>query len=365
MAHDHGSHASASSTSPATGPRPPSPLPSADYGHVRLEGVPLVELGFSTSKVERKPLVRRVRTTGWVTVDETRTSHVHAKVRGFVVATHDRFVGSTVKKGDPLVSLYSEGILAAELELLSLVDQRRALESSATGSGVARSLDPVVEAARRRFSLWDVPSGQVARVEKTGKPTRGVTLSSPREGVILVRGAIDGTYVEPSTELFVISDISRLWIVFDIFEHDMPFVRVGQNATFQCEGMLHAHDAKISYLSPTIDPATRSLRARVTVDNLGGTLRPGAFSTVDLGIDLGESLVVPSDAVLHTGVRDLVFVVKDGMAVPTEVVVSPGDGGLVRIEQGVAEGDVVVTGAQFLVDSESRLRAGSGASHAH
>lgn len=390
VGHDHGAHSGRAPSATASAPPPRVPgteprhgdPPTVDphaghgapagsgatppgYGHVPLEAVPWPELGFATAKAEKKPLTRRIRTTGWVTIDETVTSHVHAKVRGFVVASHGRFVGSTVKKGDPLVSLYSEGILAAELELLSLVQQQQELQAAAPGPGVGRSLDRVVDAARNRFSLWDVSPGQVARVERSGKPTRGLTLSSPRDGVILARGTLDGMYVEPSTDLFVISDVSRLWIVFDVFEGDMPHVRLGQHATFQCEGMTHPHHAEISYLSPTIDPATRSLRARASVDNQHGTLRPGAYSTVEIDVDLGESLVVPEDAVLRTGVRDLVFVVKDGMAMPREVMVTRGANGLARIEHGLAEGDLVVSGAQFLVDSESRLRVGSGSAHVH
>ncbi|MBK8937842.1 MAG: efflux RND transporter periplasmic adaptor subunit [Polyangiaceae bacterium] len=341
--------------------RGPTP---AGYSHVMLDAVPFPELGFSTAKVERRPLSRRVRTTGWVTVDETQTSHVHAKVRGVVVASHGRFVGSSVKKGEALVSLYSEGILAAELELLSLVQQRQALEAAAPGGAVGQALDPVVEAARKRFALWDVSAGQVAKVEKTGKPARGVTLTAPRDGVILARGAIDGMYVEQATDLFVISDVSKLWIVFDVFERDMPYVAIGQEATFRCEGMTHAHDAKVSYLSPTIDPATRSLRARASVDNQAGTLRPGAFSSVELKIDLGEGLAIPEDALLRTGERDLVYMVHDGMAMAVEVKATPGADGFVRIDEGLLEGDVVVTGAQFFVDSESRLgRSGTG--HVH
>jgi Cu(I)/Ag(I) efflux system membrane fusion protein len=202
-------------------------------------------------------------------------------------------------------------------------------------------------------------------MERSGKPTKGVTLSAPRDGVVLARDAIDGMYVEPSTELFVISDLSKLWIVFDVFEGDMPFVKLGQSATFRCEGLPHAHDATVSFIAPAIDPSTRSLRARVEVDNQDGLLRPGAFSTVELSIDLGTSLAVPEDAVLRTGAHDLVFVVSEGMAVPTHVELGPRAGDVFPVTAGLAEGDVVVTGAQFLIDSESRLRGSSAGGNAH
>jgi Cu(I)/Ag(I) efflux system membrane fusion protein len=335
------------------------------YGHVELAPQPLSQLGYATARAERRALTRTVRTSGWVTVDETRTSHVHAKVRGYVTSSHDRFVGSSVKRGDPLVSLYSEGVLAAELELLALVEQRDTLRNAAPDSAASRSLDTVIEAARRRFSLMDVSRGQVSRVEKSGKPAKGVTLGSPRDGVILARAAIDGVYVEPTTELFVISDVSQLWVVFDVFESDMPFVRVGQRISLRCEGVPEPHEATVSFIAPAIDPATRSLRARVEVDNRHGMLRPGAFSTISLDVPLGEGVAIPEDAVLRTGERDLVFVVKDGMAIPTVVTLGPKAGDMFRIDAGIEEDDEVVTGAQFLIDSESRLRAAGpmGAGH--
>ncbi len=351
-----------SAVAPSAGPAKPT---NAGYAHVPLESVALPALGFTTTTVERRPLTRRLRTTGWVTVDETRTSHVHAKVRGYVVSSHGRFIGAAVKRGDALVSLYSQGVLSAELELLALVEQQVQMRAAAPDSPVGKSLDPVLSAARQRFSLWDIGPNQVARVERSGKPSQGVTLSAPRDGVVLARDALDGMYVEPSTELFVISDLSKLWIVFDVFEGDMPFVKLGQHATFRCEGLPHAHDANVSFIAPAIDPSTRSLRARVEVDNQDGLLRPGAFSTVELSIDLGTSLAVPEDAVLRTGTGDLVFVVSDGMAVPTHVELGPRAGDMFPVAAGLAEGDVVVTGAQFLIDSESRLRGSSAGGTTH
>jgi len=332
----------------------------SDHGHVSLEGLPLPELRFATAKVEKRSLSRLTRTTGWVTIDETRTSEVHAKVRGYVISSHNSFVGMSVKRGQALASLYSEGVYAAELELLALGAQQRALGEALPGSPAAKSLDAVLDATRKRFSLWDVSQGQVGQVEKTGRPSKGVTLTAPRDGVILARSAIDGSYVEPATQLFLISDVSRLWVVFDIFQANMGHVSLGQEVTLECEGLDEPHKAKVSFLAPVVDPATRSLRARVEVDNRKGHLRPGAFSTVTLEIPVGEGLAVPEDAVIRTGKRDLVFVIVDKMAVPTEVKLGPKVGGFYRIDSGLNEGDIVATGALFLLDAESRLRAASG-----
>jgi membrane fusion protein, copper/silver efflux system len=354
----HAAHAPAASSAV----RPP---PLADYGHVALEGLPLSEIGFASAKVEKRKLTRQVRTTGWVTVDETRTSHVHAKVRGYVVSSHQSFVGRSVKRGEPLVSLYSEGIYAAELELLAIVQQQVAMNEALPGSPAAKSLDAVVEASRKRFSLWDVPKGQIDRTEKTGKPSKGVTLGAPRDGVILARSAIEGAYVEPATDLFIISDVSRLWVVFDLFESDMGHVALGQEVTLECEGLDAPHREKVAFLSPIVDPATRSLRARVSIDNRGGRLRPGAFSTVTLDIPIEEGPTLPEDAVIRTGRRDLVFVIDGDMAVPTEVTLGPKARGFYRVDGGVKEGDVVATGALFLLDAESRLRAASGGMGGH
>jgi Cu(I)/Ag(I) efflux system membrane fusion protein len=288
-----------------------------------------------------------------VTVDETRTEHVHSRVRGWIDGFHVQFVGQKVKKGQPLVSLYSQDVYAAELELASLM--RSPVKSP-----------ELLDAARKRLALWEVPTATIGRVEETGEPQRTFPISAPRAGVVVAKQAFDGLFIDPSVELYTITDLSMVWVLADIYEADVADVRVGSEAKLTIEGLSEPVSAKVAFLAPTIDERTRTRKARFELANPNALVMPGAFVTVEIELGLGRGLAIPENAVIRTGERSIVFVVHGGQHVmPREVKLGARLGDYYRVVSGLTAGEEVATGAQFLLDSESRLRASSAAGGGH
>lgn len=321
------------------------------YTGVMLEPAQAEAIGLASAPVEQRDLTRTVRTVGVVALDETRTTHVHAKVRGWIDTITADFVGRAVRAGRPLCTIYSQDVYAAEAELVALLDRPAG--------------DPLVAAARRRLALWDVSRSEIARLEATREPRRTFALLAPRSGVIVAKAAIEGAFVDPATELYTISDLSRLWVLVDLYEGDAAYVHVGDRARLTIEGQGAPIDATVAFLAPTIDEATRTLKARFAIDNRDGRLRPGAFASAEMTLNLGPGLAIPESAVIRTGTRAIVFVVHGTHVQPREITLGPSSGDVYRVEAGLKAGERVATGAQFLLDSESRLRASSAPGGGH
>jgi membrane fusion protein, copper/silver efflux system len=304
-----------------------------------------------------------------VTLDETRTSHVHSKVRGWIERVTADFIGKHVAEGTPLCTLYSQEVYGAQLEFLSVLEQTsgRPAASGPFAEAERSATEKLIAAARRRLTLWDVPASEVERLERTREPRRTFALVAPRPGIVVSKQALPGMFIDPGTELYVISDVSRLWVLADIYGADVPWVTLGTPASLRIEGLESTpREAKVSFLPPTIEESTRTLKVRFQVDNKDSKLRPGAFATIEMSIDLGESLSIPESAVIHAGDRAIAFVVDGARVMPRSVELGPIVDGYYRVVAGVAAGEAVAVGAQFLIDSESRLRATSnpGAAHA-
>jgi Cu(I)/Ag(I) efflux system membrane fusion protein len=343
----------------------------AGYAPIPLGDGDTTRLNLTRATVEQREFKRTVRTVGAVTADETRSSHVHPKLRGWVDEIFVNYTGQQVRKGTPLCTIYSPEILAAELELLAVLDRTSATSGVSSGEFAAieqRARTVTLEAARRRLSLWDVPQSEVERLESTREPKKAFPLLAPRSGTVVAKQAVAGMYVDASTELYFVSDLSRVWVVVDLYETDVPHVKIGGKARLSIEGLSGApRESAITFIEPTIDEPTRTLKVRFELDNRDGRLRPGAFVTAEMDLDGGRGLGVPESAVIRTGARNLVFVVQANSAEPREVKVGPLVGGYYRVLSGVSAGEQVATGAQFLLDSESRIRATSapGAAHVH
>jgi Cu(I)/Ag(I) efflux system membrane fusion protein len=328
------------------------------YAPVDLAAERVQRIGVKTEKADRRALTRRVRTVGVVRPDETRESHVHVKWTGWIEEFFVNFVGKTVKKGDPLFSVYSPELVTAQQEFLI------ALRGSAREGGVA---SPLVTAAREKLRLWDVPEERIAALEKGGEIQRFVTVRAPRDGTVISLMALPGMYVEPSMHLYTIADLSRVWVQVDLYEYEAPTVSVGQRASFTPVGSPATEvAAAVAFLAPTVDPMTRTVKVRLEAPNEDGDLRPGAYGTVRLETPLAEAVTIPLDSVIDTGERRIVFVALGGGAFePRSVRLGAAGEGRVQVLEGIREGEDVVTRAQFLLDSESRLRASAGRGAGH
>jgi Cu(I)/Ag(I) efflux system membrane fusion protein len=313
-------------------------------------------IGLRTTEVVRQQIGGEVRTIGRVAVDETRVRHVNVKNQGFVERIFVDFVGKHVNRGDPLFSVYSPDLLAAEEELLG------ALRMMTTG-GASESMHDanrmLVEAARRKLALWDVPASELARLEQTRQPIKAITLYSPASGVVTKKDVVEGMKLEAGAMPYEIVDLSTVWVLADVYESEIRFVQLGVGATLTLKAFPdRTFEGKVVFIDPFLDPQSRTVKVRLTFPNPTGDLRPEMFGDVVLKIAPHDGLVVPEDAVMSSGTSRVVFVAQgDGKFVPREVELGRTDGKLAEVVRGLEAGERVVTRANFLVDSESRLRA--------
>ncbi len=310
-------------------------------------------LGVRSVAASEQSLAGGLRTTARLAVDESRVRRVTIKIDGFIEKLYVTTVGQTVKKGQPLLAVYSPEVLAAETELL--VAQQSDADTAGSKLG---------EAARQRLALWDVGTGTVASVLKAGKPLRELTIHAPMSGVVTAATAVLGSKVAAGEPLFDLTDLGQLWAIADVRAPDIDRVQVGMKAQFYLGGSRHApYPGEVKLIEPAIDPKTRTLRVRVLISNEDNSLHPEAFGEVELLSASRTALVVPSDAVLDSGRQQVVFIEhatngqNNGEFEPRVVKTGSTVGDFTEITSGLRIGERVVTRAAFLLDSESRLKA--------
>ncbi len=347
---------------------PPSSPALSGQAAVTLRPERLREIGLRTATARVAPIATSVRTTGRVTFDEERLHHLHVKYEAYVDTVWANFVGAEVRRGDPLLSLYSPDLFAAEQEFLLALRVRKSLGSS-TLSEVAQGGRDLVESARQRLLLWDLSEAEVQDLEARGTPNRTRIIKSPISGFVIGKMATHGMKVSPQDSLFDIADLSRVWVLADVFEAELPRIRVGQAATMTLSYWPgRSWRGRVGYIFPTLDEKTRTAKVRLSFDNTQRELKPEMFANVVLHSTPRRALGIPEDAILDGGLQKLVFVVEpedpnapEGQSarrlIPRQVTTGEVGDGLAEIRAGLSEGESVATGANFLIDSESRLRA--------
>ena len=370
----------------ATKPQAPQPAPQEEATEEAL----LVEIspeqqqliGVKTVKVSLKPLQKVIRTVGRIEADERKLATVNTKIEGWIEKLHVEYTGRYVKKGEPLAEIYSPELLATQQEFLST------LKWSGKQTGAAQTPEPAhsghdhssqvtgnesfselqkmltkdagaaLDAARQRLRLWDISEAQIKHIELSGKPFRTLTLYSPVSGFVIQKMAIQGMKVMPGEKLFDIADLATLWIVADIYEYELPFVKVGQPARITLSYFPgRQFSSQIDYIYPTISADTRTAKIRLTLPNPGGQLKPQMFTNVEIRISLGKRLVIPESAVIDTGTSQVVYVEKgEGAFEPREVELGLRADGAVEVLRGIKSGEKVVSSANFLIDSEAQLK---------
>jgi Cu(I)/Ag(I) efflux system membrane fusion protein len=314
-------------------------------------------LGVRSEPLTRSPLRRAIRTVGRIVPDERLLHHVHTKYDGFVEHVYVDFIGKYVNRGEPLVSIYSPDLFATQQEYL--LAQKAARELSREEGDTATRGSKLVEAVRQRLLLWDIRPEEIATLEKEGVARRDVDLYSDENGYVLAKLAVHGMRVTPADALFDIADLSRVWVMADVYEADLPSIGLGMSATIETAASpgLKLH-GPVTFISPTVEPTTRTTKVRVEIENPGGRLKPDMFADVTLDVDLGSALVVPENAIIDAGARKLAFVdLGEGRYEPREVTLGArADAGFVVLA-GLSAGEKVVVAANFLIDSESSLRA--------
>jgi membrane fusion protein, copper/silver efflux system len=328
---------------------------------VSLDAGTLRRIGVTFAPVTSGPLESEVRATGQVLVDEARVHTISLKVDGWVEQLFVNTTGAAVSRGAPLLSLYSPMLLSAQEELLlaSKLTREVAAGSNETRDG-AREL---ASAARRRLQLWDITAEQIARIERAGSPQRALVMYAPAGGVVLDKFVTQGQRVMAGDPLFRVADLSTVWVEGDIYEQDLRSVRTGQRVTAHFEALPGQElSGRVSFIYPTLSPETRTARVRVSIANPGLRLKPGMFATLEIESESrGVTLSVPRGALLSTGERQIVFVLRnDGQLEPRQVSVGATSDTRIEILSGLVQGDTVVASATFLIDAESNLGTALG-----
>ena len=360
---EHGEHGGAPESTSATGKGSPKdqvvPGGIPGYAPVQVDDSRLQLLGIRTVAVSSTRLKKTIRTVGLVSADETRTAQVHVKFEGFIERIFVNYVGQEVQKGQPLFTIYSQDLLAAQQEYLSTKAALGRIPDAAVAEPARNASKGLVAASRQRLELFDVPADVLAEIDRTGVAVRNITITSPRRGTVVEKRALAGIAVDPMTPLYVIADLERVWVLADVYERDMAQVKLGQGARLSVDALPERKLAgRVAFVSPMVSDATRTAKARIEFDNAAGILKPGMFATVMIDVDLGEGIAIPEDAIIDTGERKIVFVAhQGGHFEPREVVVGISIGGSVQVLSGLKEGESIAETGQFLLDSESRLRA--------
>jgi RND family efflux transporter MFP subunit len=311
-----------------------------------------------TERVTRRDISHRIRTVGYLDYDQEKMVSVTTKFPGFIEKTYVNYIGQPVRKGEPLFEIYAPELVQTEQELLSAV--RYATSLGAAPEETRRRAEALLEAARQRLSYWDISDEQVRQLEETGEVFRTLQVTAPAGGVVMKRmPGLEGMAVRPGMELLHIADLSDLWLTVEIFEDQLPWLDVGSTATISLTyvpGKIFR--GRVRYIEPEVSEKTRTIQLTLEVPNRSGRLRVGMYATVIFEpVAAKDAIAVPSQAVLRTGERNVVVVaLGDGRFAPREVRLGPQGEGFVQILDGLADGDEIVTSAQFLIDSESNLR---------
>jgi len=356
MAAGHEGHGSGS-PSAMTGAAPEAPM---------VEEVPTVEIpldkqqlmGVKTVAVSLAPLRKTLRTVGRVEYDERRLATVNAKIEGWIERLHVDYTGKYVRKGDPLAAIYSPELLATQQELLNALGWSRKVKAGGLDGMVVSDASALVDAARQRLKLWDISEAQIRRIEETGKPIRTLTIFSPVSGYVIEKMALRGSRVMPGEKLFDLADLSSVWILADVYEQDMQSINVNQSAVITLDAFPgRTFPSRIDYVYPTLAGDTRTAKIRLAISNPGGKLKPQMFAKIEVRIELGRKLVIPEDAVIDTGTRQIAYVDQgDGYFEPREIQSGIRADGMQEVLKGIAAGEKVAASAAFLIDSEAQLK---------
>jgi RND family efflux transporter MFP subunit len=315
-------------------------------------------LGVRSEPVTRDRLTRVIRTVGRIAVDERRLHHIHTKYDGYVEHLYVDFTGKLVKQGEPLLSIYSPDLVATQQEYLLAYQAHKRMAESGIASVAQSSLD-LLEATRQRLLLWDIRAEDIESLERAGKVGRTLDLHAEVGGYVVQKMAFHGMRVTPADALFDIADLSHVWVLADVYESDLPLVRVGMDGEMTVPYLPGKKwRGSVSYVDPTVEEKTRTVKVRIELWNEGQQLKPDMFADVLLRADLGEGLIVPESAVIDSGRRKLVFLDRgEGRFEPREVQLGVKLANGFQVLSGLANSDSVVVSANFLLDSESSLKA--------
>jgi len=331
---------------------------NAPAGLVKIDPVTEQAIGVRTAIAEKKILSHIIRAMGRVDYDEESIARLHPKTEGWIENLMVDKTGQWAKKGTHLLTIYSPQLVSSQQEYILALNNLKALESSPF-EDIRQGAKDLVKTGRERLELLDVPEHQIQELEETRSIKKGLHIHTPVDGIIVKIGAREGQFVTPSTELYMIADLSRIWVYADIYEYELPWILAGDRAEIQLVGIPgEKFEGHVDYLYPYAESKTRTIKARLIFDNPGFLLKPNMFAEVTIyaGRKI-DAVVIPDAAIVRSGTRAQVFVTRGkGKFEPRLVKLGIATSGQVQVLEGLRAGEEVVISAQFLIDSESKLR---------
>jgi Cu(I)/Ag(I) efflux system membrane fusion protein len=358
---------------PDTSPTPKQDSMGMDYipvyegedtggDQVRISPEKVQKLGVRTEAAQQRILSRPVRAVGLIAPDERRLFVVTARFEGWIERLLVNSTGQTVKRGEPLMAVYSPELISAQREYLLASGGLRALSESSPET--RDGMNQLAETALLRLRNWEISADQLDRLRKDGKPQQQLLLKSPADGVVLEKTAIQGMRFMPGEMLYRIADLSSLWLLADVFEQDLSLVHSGQEVRITVNAFPgEQFTGKVAFISPTLNPQTRTVQVRIELPNPQGRLRPAMYATVEIAASQGNAavLTIPASAVLSSGARPVVLVeLGEGRYQPRAVKLGARSDDHVQVLEGLNNGERVVVSANFLIDAESNLKAALG-----
>jgi Cu(I)/Ag(I) efflux system membrane fusion protein/cobalt-zinc-cadmium efflux system membrane fusion protein len=333
----------------------------SEEGIIRIDPVQVQNIGVVSATAAMEDIARYSRTVGILDFDADRITWINTKFEGWIEKVHVNYVGQEARQGQPLFEIYSPDLVTTQEEYLRALDYRASLKSSGRPETI-RQAESLVRSTRDRLAYWDITDEQIRNLETSRKVQRRLTVTSPANGVVaeVMSEALEGMYVKPGMDLYKIADLSTVWVHADVYELDIPWIREGQPAVVSFRNDPDKTiRGKVLFLYPEVDRNTRTLKICVELPNPTRRLRPGMYADVLVqGPPVTGAVVVPQSAVIRTGKRNIVFIdLGEGRFEPREVELGVrGEGDRIQIVKGVTPGDEVVTQAQFMLDSESRIQ---------
>ncbi len=327
-------------------------------GTVRIDPVTVQNIGVRTASAERRTLTRTIHSLGRVEYDEQRITRLHPKIEGWIEELYVETTGERIAEDHILLSVYSPQLVVTQQEYLLARSYQETLRESPFPD-IRQGAADLVESSLARLRLLDVPEHQILELTQSGEVQEQLHIHSPADGIAINVGVREGQYVTPQTELYTIADLSSIWVLVDVFEDELPWVRVGDRARMTVAAAPgRVFEGQLTYIYPFAERQTRTVKARLEFDNSDFVLKPEMFVDVTiLASPEVDAVAVPSEAVIRSGVREQVFVVRaPGKFEPREVRLGVSSDGWTQIQEGIEVGDEVVVSAQFLIDSESKLR---------
>jgi RND family efflux transporter MFP subunit len=335
-------------------------------GAVRISPEKQQLIGVKFDNVEFRNLIKEIKTVARITYDERRMIFINTKFSGWIEDLYVDYTGKLIKKGDPLFSIYSPEIVSAQEEYLLALKAKNLFEGKAY-SEIPKGTDALLDSSKRRLIYWDIKEEQIKELERTGKPLKNLVFYSPVTGFVIEKNVLKGKYVMPGENLYKLADISNIWILADIYENDLPLISIGQEASIELPYIPgEKFSGKITYIYPYLENETRTVKVRIELPNRDFKLKPDMFGNIIVNVEIGRRLTVHEDAVIYTGERKIVFVDRgEGLFEPREVKLGLKTGDYYEVLNGLREGERVVTSANFLIDSESKLKSAIKKVHEH